>query len=216
MSTTTQKTALDEAFAEVVFSTNEVITAQCYKEEPSSKDFKNIINQGSIVKIISSYDDSYFAFGLITRINNTSLDHIHKPSALGLSYKELSELQPQLYELLRKELEIYLFAYKDKGELFNYQPTRPMMIHDFVKGITNQEGLELTENLYDLINLIKKTQLKIDLLVSLISFGFKLRNNDQNYLLKAGKEISLIYSDEVETLLQALKRLSHISKEMHK
>ena len=113
MSEVAHKTAQDEAFAEVIYSTSEVIIAQCYKEDTFTKAFKNSISQGSIVKIISSYDDSYLAFGLITKINNSSLDNIHKPSALGLRYKELTELQPQVYDLLRKELEIYLFAHKE-------------------------------------------------------------------------------------------------------
>lgn len=211
MSKVTHKTAQDEAFAEVVCSTSEVIIAQCYKEDASAKAFKNSISQGSIVKIISSYDDSYLSFGLITKINNTSLDHIHKPSALGLNQKELAELQPQVYELLKKELEIYLFAHKDNGTLLTYPPQKPMMIHDFVKGITSQEGLELTENLSELINLIKKNQLKMDLLINLIEFGFKVRGNNYNYLVKAGKEISLACSDEIETLFPVLKRLSKLN-----
>jgi hypothetical protein len=210
MSKVVHKTVQDEAFAEVIYSTSEVIIAQCYKEDNSAKGFKSTINQGSIVKIISSYDNSYLSYGLITKINNTSLDHIHKPSALGLNQEELAELQPQVYELLKKELEIYLFAHKDNNILLTYPPQRPMMIHDFVKGINSQESLELTENITDLINVIKKNQLKMDLLVNLIELGLNVRENDYNYLIKAGKEISLAFSDEVEMLFPVLKRLSRL------
>lgn len=217
MAINSSRKVLDESLGEVIFSTNEMIIAQCYKDEPSNRSLKNSINniiQGSTVKIVSSYDNSYLAFGLVVKINNTSLDSIHKPSALGLNFKELAELQPQVYDLLRKELEIYLFAHKEENTpILHYPPQKPMMIHDFIYKTQEEEVLELTKNFSSLINLIKRNQLKIDLLVNLIMLGYKLRNNDDSYLINTGKELSLAFSDEVEQLMQALKRLSQ-SKEI--
>ena len=208
MTSATPTNAINEHFAEVIFSTNEMLIAQCYKEALSSKPLKSPILQGSIVKIISSYDNSYVAFGLIAKINNSSLDSVHRPSALGLTSKELEHLQPQVFDLLRKELEIYLFAYKEEGEVYNYPPPKPMMIHDFVSKGTNDEVLELTEDISSLINLVKRNQLKPDLLSNVINLGYKLRNNDYNYLVKTGQELSLAFADEFDSLIQVLKRLS--------
>lgn len=207
--TTTTTNALSEHFAEVIFSTNEMLIAQCYKEELSSKLLKSSVFQGSTVKIVSSYDSSYVAFGLIAKINNSSLDSVHKPSALGLTSKELEHLQPQVFDLLRKELEIYLFAHtKGEGEVYNYPPLKPMMIHDFVLPTTNDEVLKLTEDTSSLINLIKRNQLKPDLLSNVINLSYKLRKNNYNYLVKTGQELSLAFADEFDSLIQVLKRLS--------
>ncbi|OGI18891.1 MAG: hypothetical protein A3B68_06615 [Candidatus Melainabacteria bacterium RIFCSPHIGHO2_02_FULL_34_12] len=207
----TQK-PVDEPFAEVIYSTSEMVIAQCYKES-NSKAHKKGIFRGSIAKIASSYDNSHASYGLITKINNSSLDNIHKPSALGLNYKQLAELQPQVYELLRKELEIYLFAYGEKDEeILLYTPLKPMAIHDFVYEINEKDILRLTENFSNLINVIKKNQLKPDILIDLITAGYKLRSNDYNYLLKTGQELTLAFSDEIESLMQVLKRLSEHSK----
>ena len=208
MTPATPTNALNEHFAEVIFSTNEMLIAQCYKEALSDKPLKSTVFQGSIVKIVSSYDSSFIAFGLIAKINNSSLDSVHRPSALGLTSKELEHLQPQVFDLLRKELEIYLFAYKEEGEIYNYPPSKPMMIHDFISKTTNDEVLELTKDISSLINLVKRNQLKPDLLSNVINLGYKLRKDDYNYLVKTGQELSLAFADEFDSLIQVLKRLS--------
>ena len=215
MTISTPPKALDKPFGEVIFSSSDIVTAQCYKENISNNPLKQSIIQGSTLKVVSSYDNSYCAFGLITKINNTSLDSIHKPSALGLTSTELEHLQPQVYDLLRKEVEIYLFAYKEKeGEIFNYSPVKPMMIHDIVYQTIEKEVLKLTETegLTNLISLIKKSQLKPDLLINLISQAYKLRECDYNYLVKAGQQLTLAFSDEIESLMQVLNRLSPKTK----
>lgn len=201
--------AVHESFGEVILSTNEMVLAQCYKEAFSDKTLKNSVIQGSVIKVASSYDNSYLAYGLIAKINNTSLDNIHKPSALGLSYKELAELQPQVYELLRKELEIHLFAHKESNtQILNFPPQKPMMIHDFLYMASEKEIFELTNDFSSLINTIKRNQLKIDLLFNLIMQGYEVRNHPENYLINIGKQLSLAFSDEIESLMQFLKRLS--------
>lgn len=208
MTSSSTTKALNEHFAEVIFSTNEMLIAQCYKESLSDKPTKSSVSQGSIVKVISSYDDSYVAFGLIAKINNSSLDNVHRPSALGMTSKELEHLQPQVFDLLRKEVEVYLFAYKEEGKIYNYSPSRPLMIHDFVFKATNDEVLQLTEDISSLINLVKRNQLKPDILSNVINQAYTLRKNDYNYLVKMGQELSLAFADEFDFLIQILKRLS--------
>ena len=208
MASTPPTNALNKHFAEVIFSTNEMLIAQCYKEALTDSPLKTTVFQGSIVKITSSYDTSYNTFGLISKINNSSLDNVHKPSALGLTAKELEHLQPQVFDLLRKELEIYLFAYKEKEEIYSYPPSRPMMIHDFVEEITNEEGILLTSDISSLIGLIKRNQLKPDILIAPIHLGYKLRNFDYNYLIKRGQEMSRTFSDDMDSIMQILKRFS--------
>ena len=200
-----------EHFAEVVFSTNEIVLAQCYKEVIKDKSFEKSVFQGHVVKVVSSYDSSFEAFGIVSKITNSSLDNIHRPSALGLTTKELEQLQPQVFELLRREIEIYLFAHKEKGsDILAFPPSRPVLIHDFVFKASNTEILNLTEDITNIINLIRRNQLKNDLLVNVIGLGYELRKFDYNYLVKAGKEISLAYSDDLDSLMQLLKRLSYI------
>lgn len=211
MASTTPTKALDERFAEVIFSTNEMLIAQCYKEALPKLNQKQSIIQGSTVRIESSYDSSHVAFGIVAKINNSSLDSIHKPSALGLTSIQLEQLQPQVYDLLRNELEIYLFAHKDShGNIVNSPPLKPMMIHDFVYKTSEEEVLKLTGDFSYLISIIKSKQLKPDLLLDLISLGYRLRDSNYNYLVNAGKEFSIAFSNEIETLMQVLKRLSEI------
>lgn len=205
-SNTTQK-VLDKPFSEVVLYTSEMIIAQCYKEPLPNETLKQSIIQGLFVKITSSYDTSFSAFGIITKINNTSLDNIHKPSALGLNPNELEVLQPQVYDLLRKELEIYLFAHSEKDQIHNYPPLKPLMVHDFVYKAPKEDILELTNDISNIISLTKRHNLKIDLLYEPIYQGYLVRNRDYNYLLKSGQELVLAYEDDLQSLTHLLKRL---------
>lgn len=195
-------------FSEVVSSSNEVVIAQCYKENNFSLNNKFEISQGNIVKIISSEDNDYIVYGIVTKINYSSLDNIHRPSALGLNSKQLEELQPQVYELLRKEVEIYLFAYSMGGEIINHAPSKPMMLHDFVYFAEEKEIISLTSDLSNLISFLKKYQINVELIVNIIKKGYALRKNNYDYLVKAGKELSTYYSDDIETLMLTLKRIS--------
>ena len=210
MATETQKKTNQEYFAEVISSSNEVVIAQCYKELLLNKAFKNNMFQGAIVKITNQEDPSYEAFGIISKINNTSLDSIHKPSALGLTTKELEHYQPQIFELLRKELEIHLFAYKEEDKLHNYPPVKPLMIHDFVCIPTDKEVIQLTNDFSNVIELIKRNQLKSSILVNLADLGYSLRNKDNDYLIKISKQISLFLNEEYDLLIQLLKRISDL------
>lgn len=217
MTKPTPTNVLDKPFSEVIFSTGEMVIAQCYKEAISNTTVKQSLIQGSTVKVVSSYDNSYNAFGLITKINNSSLDSIHKPSALGLSTAELQVLQPQVYDLLRIELEIYLFANQDSGsQIYNYPPLKPMAIHDFVYKSTEEEEFKLTEDFSSLINLIKKNQLNVDLLFNLIKKGYELRSFDYSYLVKNSKALTLASQEQIESLMPLLKRLSEVSKKVKK
>ena len=212
MLSTASTKALDKPFSEVISYTSEMIIAQCYKESISDTTLNKSIIQGSTIKVISSYDSSYAAFGIIAKINNSSLDNIHKPSALGLTPKELAHLQPQVYDLLRKELEICLFAYQEKGQIYKHLPLKPFMIHDFVYLTNQEEVLQLTENFSTLINVIKKNHLNLELLLAPVIEGYKLRDYNYQYLLKVGRELTHAFSDEVETLIPTLKRLSEEQK----
>lgn len=196
-------------FSEVISSSNEVVIAQCYKDNANNSELNDLIQQGSLVKIKSSYDSSYCSYGIITKINNSSLDNIHKPSALGLSYQEIEELQPQVHELLRKEAEIYLFAYStDSGEIVNLPPKKPMMVHDFVYFLNDDEIKDLTNDISSIANIIKKHQLKLDLLIEPIKKGCLLRDSNYDYLVQKGQELSVIFSEELDTLMLTLKRIA--------
>lgn len=208
MPSTTSTKALDKPFSEVIASGSESVIAQCYKDLTLDKTLSNRVYAGSCVKIVSSYDNSYAAFGLVTKISSTSIDNIHRPSALGLNPEELEELQPQVYELLKKELEVYLFAYKENNKIFNYAPKKSLIVHDFVYFTTDSELLSLSDNLYNLFALVKRNNIKIEILYDLIYEGYRLRNYNYDFLVKQSKELMLAYSDDPDSIMPLLKRFS--------
>lgn len=208
MTVLSTKKPLENLIGEVIYSTSEMIIVQCYKEPETEKYILQIEN-GKIVKITSSYDTSYAAFGIITKINNSSVDNVHKPSALGLSASELEDLHPQLRDLLKKELEIYLFAYEDTlGNIIGMPPPKPMSLHDFVYIAENSTLEKLTEDISNIANIIKKYQLNPNLLIELVLTGYQLRKNNYKYLVHSAQELALVFNDEAHTLIQILKRLS--------
>ncbi|MBI3309414.1 MAG: hypothetical protein HYZ79_08610 [Candidatus Melainabacteria bacterium] len=195
-------------FSEVIYSTNDFLIAQCYKNSTINNESTPNIIQGQVVKIKSSYDASYATFGIITKINNSSIDNIHRPSALGLNASELEQFQPQIYDLLRKELEIYLFAYTNDGNKVTSElPPKPMVVHDFVYQANDRELFQLTENFSNLANIIKKHSLKLNLLADLVSLGYKLRNNNYEYLVEKAQNLSITFSDEVDSLMLLLRKI---------
>ncbi len=207
----TTRNPLHKPLGEVVYSSTNIVSVQCYKEGTASIPYRHSVAEGSIVRIEGSYEKHFSAYGLVTKICNTSLDNIHKPSALGLSSKELEELQPQVYDLLRKELEVCLFAYKEEN-IVNYKPSKLIMIHDIVYDVLDDEVVDLTslEGVMNLINVVKTNQSKPNLLVDLLSRGYSLRNNEYSYLVQVGQKLSLAFSDEIDNLMQILKRLSPV------
>lgn len=199
---------LDKPFSEVVFATSALVIAQCYKEYAAKSYAYLPIVQGSAVRVVSSYDNSYNAYGFVTKINNTSLDSVHKPTALGMNLQEIESLQPQIYDLLRKEIEICLFAFRQKENFYNYPPVKPVMVHDFVHMCSDNELLRLTNEMSSLFSMIKVKQLQIDILYDLIMKGYSLRKNNYSYLVNIGQKLTVLYQDDIENLMRFLKRMS--------
>lgn len=195
---TTSKT-VEKPFSEVISSCNLIVVAQCYRDLALDSDANNKLYQGATVKIVSSYDSSYVAYGIISKINNTSIDNIHKPSALGLSPKELEELHPQVFELLKREVEAHLFAYPTHQKSF--------MIHDFVYFPSKEEIITFTENLTNLFNIVKRNGINVEILFDLLYQAFKFRNYNYDYLLRVSKELMLTFSDEVHLIMPVLRKL---------
>lgn len=203
---------LNKPVSEVISSSSDFIVAQCYKDSMSNELLNMSLIQGSIVKAVSSYDASYQVFGIVARVFNSSLDTIHKPSALGLTTKELQDLHPQIYDLLKKELEIYLFAFKENGHLINHPPFKPLLVHDFIYLPTKDEVLALSESFSGIARVVKKNNLRLELLVHLIKEGYELRSKDYVYLLRAGQELAIEFQDEIETLIPLLRSLLQLKE----
>ena len=205
MSNPSPQKALEKPFSEVISASGDFVIAQCYKDPLI--DSKGDVLLGSLVKLVSSYDNSHASFGLVTKISNSSIDSVHKPQALGLNIKELETFHPQLHDLLKKELEIYLFAHKENEEFQNYPPLKPALIHDFVYKVSENEFLRLTEDLSNIITIVKRYKLSLNLLYSLIKNSYKMRKNDYNYLLKTGKMLTTGLEEDLKPVMDLLKRL---------
>ncbi|MBX9938278.1 MAG: hypothetical protein K2Y32_03450 [Candidatus Obscuribacterales bacterium] len=73
-------------------------------------------------------------------------DSIHKPSALGLSRRELKKEQPHIFALLKTEIKAAILGYIDDDRVYNHLPPRSPLVHDFVYQAEKKAVIALTDD----------------------------------------------------------------------
>ena len=186
---------LEKPFSEIVSVRDDIAVAECYKDLVKNNNLE--VSKGKFITVLSS-SNKKTSFGFISKVFNSSIDNIHRPSALGLGIEEMQNIQPQIFELLKKEIEIILLP----------SGVSNIMIHDFVYFATNEQILKLTEDFSEIISCVKKSQIPPEVLVDLIRQGYELRGNNYSYLVSVCKEASLYFADEADVLMNLLKKLT--------
>jgi len=191
-----------EKIGEVIEARTGQFLAQCYRlhETPPL---------GSLVKTRNGSTDIY---GIVVSASTHSLDPGRRVIARGEhedSEEAVFAANPQLTRLLVTDFIAIVAGHKSDGTTHHYLPPQPARIHAFVNICPPEEAKEFAASL-DFIDLIVTAQrdFTVDevLAASLRSLA-AVQTNPQDFLVRAGKHLTVLMSEEFQRLNSILKRL---------
>ncbi|NEP18778.1 MAG: hypothetical protein F6J97_18075 [Leptolyngbya sp. SIO4C1] len=202
-------------FAEVIETATTEFLAQCL--EPDNLSFPVMPPFGSWVK---SYDDEahHQIYGVVYYATTSPIDSVHRARALGLSLDDLREQQPQIFAMLKTEFRVAIVGYQpmqqrhQRWELapqrYQHLPPRPPQVHQAVHRCAAAEIVSFTEQLDFLRILLQISGVPSDsLTAAAIREVYQLRGRDRDWLVQAGRTVSLLLKDDYDRLRLILGQL---------
>ena len=153
-------------------------------------------------------------YALVYGASTASLEPSRRPSALGFADEdELRSEQPQIFELLRTEFSGLLLAYSagDGKALKRHLPPKPPRIHSRVYLCAPDEVRALTEELSFLRGLLLPSGGALggvptdELVAACLRGAREAQANDQAFLLRAGRTLAALLTDDYDRLQAILK-----------
>ena len=185
--------------AEVVATSTTEFLAQCL--EPESLDFPLMPAFGSWVKSQQDENSDIISYGVVYHATTAPIDSVHRAVALGLSLKELREQQPQIFAMLRSEIKVVLVGFGSVGNIYQHLPAQPPQIHQAVYACEQEEIENFTNELNFLRTLVQMTNAPVDeLIAAVLRNVYQVRKCDRNWLVQAGRKLSLLLKDDYDRL----------------
>jgi HAS barrel domain len=202
--------------AEVIETSTIQYLAQCL--EPEDLNFPQMPPFGSWVK---SFDEETGnkILGIVTYVTTTPIDSVHRARALGLSLAELREQQPQIFAMLKTEFTASIVGFETPdrqnngnsnslGKVYQYLPPRPPQIHQAVYRCQAEEILHFTEELDFLRTLLQVKEIPVESLIAAsIRDVYRLRKADRDWLVKVGRNLSILLKDDYDRLRYILSQI---------
>ncbi len=125
------ETQSKKAFAEVVASSLEIFTAQCWEWD----------HQPRFGSLVCVRVQDLIIFGCVMQVRTGSLDPIRTPVAYKKTEEELRSEQPQIFEFLTTTFDAQVLGYLQvdqeiEQKIFYMLPPYPSKIHAFVQDCT--------------------------------------------------------------------------------
>lgn len=185
--------------AEVVATSTTEFLAQCL--EPKDLDFPLMPAFGSWVKSQQDENSDIISYGVVYHATTAPIDSVHRAVALGLSLKELREQQPQIFAMLRSEIKVVLVGFSSVGNIYQHLPAQPPQIHQAVYACEAEEIENFTDELNFLRTLVQMTNAPVDeLIAAVLRNVYQVRKCDRNWLVQAGRKLSLLLKDDYDRL----------------
>ena len=185
--------------AEVVATSTTEFLAQCL--EPKDLDFPLMPAFGSWVKSQQDENTDIISYGVVYHATTAPIDSVHRAVALGLSLKELREQQPQIFAMLRSEIKVVLVGFGSVGNIYQHLPAQPPQIHQAVYACEQEEIKNFTNELSFLRTLVQMTNAPVDeLIAAVLRNVYQVRKCDRNWLVQAGRKLSLLLKDDYDRL----------------
>lgn len=202
-------------FAEVIETTTTQFLAQCL--EPEKLGFPAMPPFGSWVKS-KDEDSGNLIYAIVYYATTSPIDSVHRARALGLSSAELQEQQPQIFAMLKTEFRSAILGFKTPpsnngsflpgNNIYQYIPPRPPQIHQEVYFCETEEIIEFTEKLDFLRTILEIANAPVDALsAAAIRQVYQLRKLDRNWLIQAGRQLSILLKDDYDRLRTILSQI---------
>ncbi len=185
--------------AEVIASSTTEFTAQT-RELHGSPPF------GSFVKV----GTEPMSMAMVCEIITGSTELNRRPVAYGKTEEELREEQPQIFELLRTEIQAKIVGYADENGMKQLITPQPPKLHSFVYVCSSEEIQEFTQRMDFFRTLVGiGGTLSDELLIAAIQQTcLSHPQSARCCLIRAGKELSRLLKDDYDRLESILKRVA--------
>lgn len=196
--------------AEVIASSITEFKAECLGGD--GLDFPAKPRFGSFLRV-GEPDAALHIYAVTFNVLTGPLDNVHKPQALGLTRAELQLEQPQVFSLLKTELNACIVGHGKNGKIYTHLPPQPPDVHDFVFQALPDEIARLTKDFEFLRHLGAVTQVPDDELLSASireAGELAYKNNKpgaREFLIGAGRFLSNTYRADYDKLLSVLKKI---------
>ncbi|MEL6605416.1 MAG: HAS-barrel domain-containing protein [Cyanobacteria bacterium J06614_10] len=204
--------------AEVIETATTEFLAQCL--EPEDLSFPAMPPFGSWVK---AYDEEAAnqIYGVVYHATTSPLDSVHRARALGMTLDELREQQPQIFAMLKTEFRVAIVGFvptppgrngKSKqtpsSRVYQHLPPRPPQVHQAVHRCEAQEVIHFTEALDWLRTLLQVSGVPTEsLAAAAIREVYTLRDLDRDWLVRAGRTVSVLLKDDYDRLRMILSQI---------
>ena len=217
--------------AEVIETSTTEFLAQCL--EPEDLSFPAMPPFGSWVK---AYDEEAAnqIYGVVYHATTSPLDSVHRARALGMSLDELREQQPQIFAMLKTEFRVAIVGFvpmqaerkaarngrrqdtngkRSSGmvlgdRIYQHLPPRPPQVHQAVYRCEATEVVRFTEELDWLRTLLQVSGVPTEsLAAAAIREVYSLRDLDRDWLVQAGRMVSLLLKDDYDRLRMILSQI---------
>lgn len=193
---------IERKIAEVVETSNAEFLAQCYELEGSPA-------LGSMVKTKSKDCEIY---AIIYASSTHSIEPGRRITARGQgagSEVDVFKANPQLAKLLCSDFRALVVGHSRGKAMYQYLPPSPASIYAFVYRCKPDEVRDFTGSL-DFLNLLIDSRLPVatdEVIAAFLRLASQTHEEPREFLIKAGKELAWLLSNDIRRLDSILKRL---------
>jgi hypothetical protein len=199
-------------FAEVIETTSTEFLAQCL--EPEDLSFPPMPPFGSWVSAVDEESGNQI-YAVVYHATTMPIDSVHRAVALGMSLQELREEQPQIFAMLRTEFRAAIVGFEQPSQnlgynqgIYQYLPPRPPQIHQAVYRCEPESIIKFTEGLDFLRTLLAVNGAPVEsLTAAAIRSVYQLRKADRQWLIQAGRTLSVLLKDDYDRLRFILSQI---------
>jgi hypothetical protein len=199
-------------FAEVIETTSTEFLAQCL--EPEDLSFPPMPPFGSWVCAVDEESGNQI-YAVVYHATTMPIDSVHRAVALGLSLQELREEQPQIFAMLKTEFRAAIVGFEQSSQtlgynqgIYQYLPPRPPQIHQAVYHCEPEAIVKFTEKLDFLRTLLSVNGAPVEsLTAAAIRSVYQLRKADRQWLIQAGRTLSVLLKDDYDRLRFILSQI---------
>ena len=210
--------AAPQRIGEVVESTSDRFTAQCYHlyRSPPLGAFVRTDAPSNTASSAGQEGESSHIYAVVCGVSTQALDpgrHVIARGEDADSEDEIYRSNPQLARLLCTRLEALIVGHSDGGSAFNqYLPALPPRIHAFVYPCIFEEVAHFTRSLDYLYLLVHSSRagrgVADEVVAACIRQASAQLDDPLSFLVRAGKALAVVLTDDLPRLNSILRRLS--------
>jgi hypothetical protein len=201
----------------VIETTTTEFLAQCL--EPEDLSFPVMPAFGSWVRSVDEESGNQ-VLAVVYYATTSPIDSVHRARALGLTLADLREQQPQIFAMLKTEFRAAIVGFQPpalqggngvkhpSSPAYQYLPPRPPQIHQAVYQCEAAEIIHFSEQLDFLRTLLQVNGAPVEALTAAaIREVYQLRKADREWLVQAGRTLSILLKDDYDRLRYILSQL---------